>query len=227
MAGRVPIALTWNSAQNPARSPSFKKTAPPPTFAFSGGVYVPSAWVQATLVKEGTNYVFTLPYQEKLKFNSEGKLIEQKDRNSNRLVFFYSSGKLIFVENEVEEEERYLSFAYTGSQVTSISDRMGHKVKYAYESGNLISVTLPGEETPRWKFKYDASHQMTEMTDGRGGIVKTEYDEKHRVKKQTDPMERVTKFLYSELEGVKRRRSPSRMDRRPSRSSIRLASRWK
>jgi len=173
------------------------------TFAFSGGVYVPSAWVQATLVKEGTNYVFTLPYQEKLKFNSEGKLIEQKDRNSNRLVFFYSSGKLFAVENEVEEEERYLLFSYTGSQVTSVSDRMGHKVKYAYESGNLISVTLPGEETPRWKFKYDASHQMTEMTNGRGGIVKTEYDEKHRVKKQTDPMERVTKFLYSELEGRK------------------------
>jgi RHS repeat-associated protein len=170
------------------------------TYSLFEGKYIPTEWIQATLTKEGTNYVFTLPDQEKLKFNSEGKLIEQKDRNGNYLIFFYSSGKLIFVENEVEEEERYLSFGYTGSQVTSVSDRMGHKVKYAYESGNLISVTLPGEETPRWKFKYDASHQMTEMTNGRGGITKTEYDASHRVKKQTDPMERVIKFEYGESE---------------------------
>src|SRR6185436_2311969 len=93
--------------------------------------------------------------------------------------------------------------SYTGSQVTSIEDPMGSKVKYAYESGNLTSVTLPGEETPRWKFKYDASHQLTEMTDGRGGIVKTAYDEKNRVKEQTDPMERVLKFAYGEFEGYR------------------------
>ena len=52
--------------------------------------YVPGAWVQATLVKSGADYIFTLPTQEKLKFNSEGKLTEQKDRNGNALVFFYS-----------------------------------------------------------------------------------------------------------------------------------------
>jgi RHS repeat-associated protein len=41
------------------------------------------------------------------------------------------------------------------------------------------------------------------MTDGRGGVVKTEYDEKHQVKKQTDPMERVLKFEYGESGGHK------------------------
>lgn len=168
------------------------------TFALVGGVYVPDAWIQATLVKESTNYVFTLPDQEKLKFNSEGKLTQKKDRNGNILTLFYESGKLFFVEGV---GERYLFFGYTGSQVTSVEDLAGHKVKYAYESGNLTSVTLPGEAGPSWKFKYDASHQMTEMIDGRGGVTKTEYDEKRRVKKQTDPMERVLKFVYGESEG--------------------------
>jgi RHS repeat-associated protein len=170
------------------------------TFAFSESKYVPSAWILATLTKEGTNYVFTLPDQEKLRFDSEGKLIEQRDRNGNVLFFEYSSGKLFLVEDNAE---RYLFFSYTGSQVSNVTDSMGHKVKYAYESGNLTSVTLPGEETARWKFKYDASHQMTEMTDGRGGVTKTEYDASRRVTKQTDPMERVLKFVYGETEGRK------------------------
>ncbi len=169
-------------------------------FALEGGNYVPSAWIQATLVKSGTEYVFTLPDQEKLRFNSEGKLIEQADRNGNAIYIEYFGGKLFWVEDAAE---RFLSFSYTGSQVSSVEDPMGHKVKYAYESGNLTSVTLPGEESARWKFKYDASHQMTEMTDGRGGITKTEYDEKRRVKKQTDPMERVLKFAYGESGGFK------------------------
>jgi RHS repeat-associated protein len=173
-------------------------------FALTGGKYVPGAWIQATLVKETVEgkeiYVFTLPTQEKLKFNSEGKLTEQKDRNSNAITFTYESGKLTKAKDSAGRE---LIFAYTGAQVTSVEDPLGRKVKYAYESGNLASVTLPGEETARFKFKYDASHQLTEMTDGRGGVTKTEYDEKHRVKKQTDPAERVLKFEYGESGGKK------------------------
>jgi RHS repeat-associated protein len=169
-------------------------------FALEGGKYVPGAWIQATLVKEGEVYVFTLPTQEKLKFNSEGKLTEQKDRNGNSLTFFYESGKLKSIKDAAG---RLLILFYTGSQVTSVLDPMLNVVKYGYESGNLVSVTLPGEVTARWKFKYDASHQMTEMTDGRGGVTKTEYDEKHRVKKQTDPAERVLKFEYGESGGKK------------------------
>lgn len=169
-------------------------------FNLSGGVYVPGPWVQATLVIEGENYVFTLPTQEKLKFNLTGQLIEEKDRNGNALTMTYEAGKLTTVKDAAG---RQLFFFYTGSQVTSVWDPLLHIVVYGYESGNLVSVKLPKEETPRWKFKYDASHQLIEMTDGRGGVVKTEYDAEHRVKKQTDPMERVTKLEYGELEGRK------------------------
>jgi RHS repeat-associated protein len=174
------------------------------TFTAEGGKYVPPLWIQATLVKEEVEakviYVFTLPTQEKLKFNSEGKLTEQKDRNGNAITFTYESGKLTKAKDSAGRE---LIFAYTGSQVTSVEDPLGRKVKYTYESSNLASVTLPGEETARWKFKYDASHQLTEMTNGRGGVTKTEYDEKHRAKKQTDPAERVLKFEYGESGGLK------------------------
>jgi len=170
-------------------------------FALSGSVYISSPWIKATLVKEGETYVFTLPTQEKLKFNSLGQLIEQRDRNGNAITFTYESGKLTFAKDSAG---RQLWFLYSGAQVSAVLDSAGSgSVSYTYESGNLVSVKLPGEETPRWKFKYDASHQMTEMTDGRGGITKTAYDEKHRAKEQTDPMGRVTKFAYGESEGKK------------------------
>jgi RHS repeat-associated protein len=170
-------------------------------FALSGSVYIPSSWIKATLVKEGEIYVFTLPTQEKLKFNSLGQLIEQRDRNGNALTFTYESGKLTFAKDSAG---RQLWFFYSGGQVTTVFDLSSSQaVSYSYESGNLVSVKLPGEETSRWKFKYDAAHQLTEMTDGRGGVVKTEYDASHRVNKQTDPVGRVTQWVYSELEGKK------------------------
>lgn len=169
-------------------------------FALKEGKYVPGAWIQATLVLEGETYVFTLPTQEKLRFNSEGKLTKQEDRNGNAITLGYEAGKLTNVHDAAG---RFLFFFYTGAQVTLATDPPGHKFIYSYESGNLASVTLPGEVSPRWKFKYDASHQLTEMTDGRGNVTKTEYDEKHRVKKQTDPMERVIKFEYGELKGLR------------------------
>jgi RHS repeat-associated protein len=173
-------------------------------FSLSGGKYVAGTWIQATLAKEEveakTFYLFTLPTQEKLKFNSEGQLVEQKDRNGNAITLSYETGKLKTVKDAAGRE---LKFTFTGSQVTQVEDPLGHKVAYAYESENLKSVTLPGEETARWTFKYDGSHQLTEMTDGRGGVTKTEYDASHRVKKQTDPLERVTSFEYGESGGHK------------------------
>ncbi|HEX5990156.1 MAG TPA: DUF6531 domain-containing protein [Solirubrobacterales bacterium] len=169
-------------------------------FSLIEGKYIPGAWVQATLVKEGENYVFTLPSQEKLKFNSEGWLIEVKDRNGNALTITSFLGAIFKVKDAAGRE---LNFSYAENKIT-VEDPMGRKVQYALsEAGDLVSVTLPGEETPRWKFKYDASHRLTEMTDARGGVTKTAYDEKNRAKEQTDPMGRVLKFAYGESGGFR------------------------
>jgi RHS repeat-associated protein len=169
-------------------------------FSLIEGKYVPGDWIQATLVKEGESYVFTLPSQEKLKFNSEGWLTEKKDRNGNAVTISRIAAAVVLVKDAGGRE---LKFAYTEGRVASIEDPLGRKVKYAYESGHLASVTMPGDETPRWKFKYDASHRLTEMTDGRGGVTKTAYDEKNRAKEQTDPMGRVLKFAYGESGGYR------------------------
>jgi RHS repeat-associated protein len=160
-----------------------------------GGAYSAAPWVQATLLLNGEgNYIYTLPDQRVLTFNSSGVLQKLADRNGNTTTLSYGSGHL---ETITDPAGRKLTLAYNGEGlIESAKDPMGHVVKYTYESKNLASVTEPGETGARWQFKYDASHQLTEMTDGRAGKTTNEYDSSHRVIEQTDPLGRKAKWSY-------------------------------
>ncbi len=157
--------------------------------------------VQATLVTEGSNYIYTLPNQTKLEFNSEGKLVKETDRNGNAVTLAYNSGTKR-LETVTDAAGRKLTYAYNGEgQVETVKDPMGHTVKYAYESGNSATVTLPGETEPRWKFKYNTGHELTEMTDGRKNTVTTTY-EAGRVVSQKDALGRERKWKYTGTEAA-------------------------
>ncbi len=167
----------------------------------TGGPYTAPALVQATLVKEGSNYIYTLPSQTKLEFNSEGKLVKETDRNGNTVTLAYNA-ETKRLETITDSAGRKLTYAYNGEgQVETVKDPMGHTVKYAYESKNLASVTLPGETEPRWKFKYNTSHELTEMTDGRKNTVTTTY-EAGRVVSQKDALGRERKWKYTGTEAA-------------------------
>ena len=168
-------------------------------FLASGEQWVPAApLVQATLAKEGSGYKYTLPDQTVLHFNSSGQLTSETDRNGNTLTMSYESkGRL---ESVSDPAGRKLTFAYNSEGfVESAKDPMGHTVKYTYEGKSLASVTQPAEVGLRWKFKYDGSHQMTEMVDGRGHAVTTEYDGSHRVIVQTDALSRKRTWKYGTI----------------------------
>jgi len=169
-------------------------------FYLSEGKYSPAAWVQATLKKEGENYLYVLPTQETLEFSKSGQLNKITDRHGNALTLTYKEGKL---ETVKDAAGRTLTFTYKEGKVESVKDPMGHVVKYSYESGDLVKVTPPAEETARWKFKYDGSHRLTELTDGRGNTTKNEYDGSNRVTLQTEPLERKRKFEYKEVGNLK------------------------
>jgi YD repeat-containing protein len=166
----------------------------------TSGRYVPlNGGVEATLVKEGSNYVYTLPDQTALHFNSTGQLTSETDRNGNTLTMAYESkGRL---ESITGVSGRKITLAYNAEgQVESAKDPMGHTVKYTYESGNLASVTLPGEEKARWKYKYNSEHELTSETDGREHTITTEYNEAHQVVSQTDAMSRKRTWKYTPIE---------------------------
>ena len=151
--------------------------------------------VEATLSDEGSGYLYTLPDQTQLHFNSSGQLASENDRNGNTLTMTRgASGRL---EAITDGAGRKITLSYNGEGlVESAKDPIGRVVKYVYESGDLASVTLPGESSPRWQFKYDGSHELTSETDGRGHSITTEYDGEHRVIFQSDALERQRKWNY-------------------------------
>jgi RHS repeat-associated protein len=168
----------------------------------SGTAYSGPSWAKETLTgSPESGYVFTTAEQAQYCFSGGGRLMSAADRNGNETAFSYDeSGRLKTV---TDPAGRHLTFTYNfGGQVESVTDPMGHAVKYAYEGGNLTAVTLPGEEGPRWQFKYDASHRITQVTDGRGGKTTNEYDGSSRVVSQTDPAGRTLGFEYAPFHTV-------------------------
>ena len=162
-----------------------------------GESFTPPAWSQDTLSGNATTG-YSLVRADQLKYQFEGstgRLLGVTDRNGNQTKLAYAAKGLL--ETITDPAGRKITLAYNAEGlIESATDPMGHTVKYAYEEGTLAKVTLPGEAKPRWQYHYDGFHEMTSMTDGRGGTTSNEYDESRRVTTQTDPAEHKLKFEY-------------------------------
>lgn len=140
-------------------------------FFRSGEAFTQGGWDEARLEKSGSNYIYTLPDQSKLEFNSEGKLVKETDENGNSNTLTYKEGKLEKVEDGAK---RTLTFKYNGEGlVESVKDPMGHTASYTYGGKQLASVTIEGKE--RWKYEYESHHLLKKITDGRGHATTIKY----------------------------------------------------
>lgn len=167
------------------------------TFTQSGSAWTAPVWSQDVLTGNSTSgFVLTLPDQTKYSFSGTGRLQSVADRNGNETTLSYNeAGRLKTI---ADPAGRQIALAYNAEGlVETATDPMGHLVKYAYEGKNLAKVTYPGETEPRWQFKYDASHRMTQITNGRGGKTTNEYDASSRVVSQVDAAEHKTTFEYA------------------------------
>jgi RHS repeat-associated protein len=164
----------------------------------SGETFTTPVWSQDILKgSSSAGYKLTIEDQTVYKFaGSTGRLESVTDRNGNATTLAYNgSGNL---ETITDPAGRTIKLAYNSEGlVESATDPMKHVVKYTYEGGNLATVTQPGETALRWQFKYNSSHELTEMTDGRSGKSIVEYNGSNQVISQTDPMKRVTSFEYT------------------------------
>ena len=164
-------------------------------FTDSGGKYTGPEWSEDTFGGSGSGYTLRLANQTMYKFNGSGRLESVIDRNGNETTLTYNgAGRL---EKITDPAGRKITLAYNSEGlVESAKDPMGHTVKYTYESGELASVTEPGESSARWQFKYNGSHEITTMTDGRSGKTVNEYNGSNQVTSQEDPMGHITTFEY-------------------------------
>jgi RHS repeat-associated protein len=145
------------------------------------GEYEQGGWVQARFAKEGSKYLYTLPDQSILEFNSAGSLVKETDRNGNATTLTYNESKQL--EQVTDSTGRTLTFKYNeAGLVESIKDPLGHVVSYTYTAkGGLATVTIEGKV--RWEFEYTATapYLLTGVTDGRKHTTTIEYDGSHRV----------------------------------------------
>ena len=149
------------------------------------GEYEQGGWVQARLIKEGSDYIYTLPDQTKLEFNSEGHLVKETERNGNTTTLTYNGSKQL--EKVTDATGRTLTFKYNGEGlVESIKDPMGHIGQLHLHSKRWPRhVSIEGKV--RWEFGYTATapYLLSSVTDGRGHATTIEYDGSHRVIKET------------------------------------------
>ena len=163
----------------------------------TGGSFTAPVWSQDALSGSSeAGYTVTLANQTKYKFaGSSGRLESVTDRDGNATTLSYNeTGELTAITDPVS---RKIKFKYNSEGlVESVQDPLGQVVRYTYESGNLKSVSQPAEVRLLWQFKYNSSHEITEMIDGCGGKTINEYNSSYQVTKQTDPAEHVLTFEY-------------------------------
>jgi RHS repeat-associated protein len=169
--GPYDARLEVNSKENTAAV--FQENGSTAIFYKSGETYTQGGWMEARLVKEiSGSYVYTLPTQSKLEFNSEGKLVKETERDGNSNTLTYKEGKLEKVE---DGDKRTLTFKYNGEGlVESVTDPMKHVVSYTYHEKQLASVTIEGKV--RWEFEYGSVHLLTKVIDGRKHATTIKYE---------------------------------------------------
>ena len=133
-----------------------------------GGKYVPtSPLVQAKLVREGSRWIYTLPDQEKLDFDSEGRLVSQTDRNGNAITLSYE-------EVKCREEEGHAGV------VPGLPD-----------IGGLVSPGAGPAECPS-----PAQQRLATITDPAGRKITYSYNPEGLVQSATGPMGHTVKYGY-------------------------------
>jgi RHS repeat-associated protein len=180
-------------------------------FAKVFGAWAPSGRADATLVEESDGtFTFTRLGREVFRFSSVGKLIAAKDLSGNTTTLTYVSGLLSSIS---DASGRALTLTWTGSRVTKVAAppaalatggaAVAIDTTYGYDaSGNLTSVTDTAGGI--WTFGYDASHRIVTIREPRhqslgasAPVVENHYDSSGRVDWQEDRLDRRTTFVYA------------------------------
>ena len=93
-------------------------------------------------------------------FDTEGHLIQHRDRNGNTITLTYNGDQLAKAENA---SGRVITFDYNGDgYISAIHAPESKDLFYAYTDGDLTSVTDARGNTTA--YHYDGNHQLTEIT---------------------------------------------------------------
>ena len=147
---------------------------------------------------DGT-YQRTTPDQMVTRFDTEGRIVSESDRNGNVTSYVYDAGGKL--ERIIDPVGLETAFAYDNGRVSSITDPAGRVTTLAYDTaGNLIQITDPDGSTRQ--FTYDAQHRMTGEVDQRGNSEQTVYDAHGRVDRVIRKDLSVVDFGLAQVQGL-------------------------
>jgi RHS repeat-associated protein len=123
-----------------------------------------SPGVRSRLVETASGYELTRPDQVRYSFGADGKLLSMLDRNSEGL-----------------------SFNWTASQLTTITDSFGRAVTLSYNAANLLEqLSLPAPDNRVVSYGYSNGH-LSSVTDARGKLWNYDYTPDGKLKSLLDP----------------------------------------
>ncbi|MBI1771445.1 MAG: RHS repeat protein [Burkholderiales bacterium] len=122
-------------------------------FALNGGIWKSDADVNASLVKNGANWVLTTSDDDIETYNDKGRLMSVRTRAGVVQTLSYNLQNLL--ETVADSFGRQLSFAYDSElrlQQLTVPD--GGKYVYGYDANNnLVSVTYPDLKIRRYVYE--------------------------------------------------------------------------
>ena len=166
------------------------------TFTLSGGNYVPpvgifnrlekqtNQWVETT--SDGTRFIY--PVRQA---GQTSKIQRVEDRNGNPIQWTYTNGLLTSM---TDPAGRTINFSYTNGKLTSITDWASRTTTYTYTGDDLTQEVGPTGATI--VYAYNASHQLTSITDPSGNVVSYTYDTQGRVSTKTYLSNKTTTWNY-------------------------------
>jgi RHS repeat-associated protein len=162
-------------------------------YTASGGSYIPQPNDYSTLVKNSdSTYTITQKDGTKYNFNSDGKITTIVDRNGNTDTFAYTGGNLTSI---TDPGGRTAALAYdSDNHLISVTDPSGNSYTFTYASGTLSSVTYPDGGV--WHYTYDDKAFMLTKTDPMGNTTTYTYDDSHRIASSKDPEGKTRSVSY-------------------------------
>lgn len=136
--------------------------------------------VFSTLEKQNDNsFILRLKNMTEYHFDTSNQLLNIIDDNSNTLSFSYTGSNLTSV---TDTSGRQVSFAYdVNNRITRILDPIGRSILFTYDEwGDLVSSTDLDDQVTT--YTYNENHQLLSLTDPLGNLVmRLAYDQQRRV----------------------------------------------
>jgi RHS repeat-associated protein len=169
-------------------------------FIYDSGNYQAPPGFYLSLVKNADNS-FTITRKDNIKifFDPLGNMTSIKDLNNNTITYSYTGSRLTSITDTIG---RTISISYDANgRISSIDDPRTNPITYSYDTaGNLAAVTDPMGFVTR--YSYDINHNLTEAKSPAGVKHCLTYDNENHPTSIIDGLGNTTTFTWNLEAGI-------------------------